>query len=259
MKIEDRLLKLRKEKGFSQEEVANKLNVSRQTISKWETGQSTPDFDKVIPICELFEITSDELLTGKKKEEVIRQEKDSNNMRVKGIGLSLGLYLLSIILFVLLISLVGPIVALGIFFLGVILATALFIYTCVMYKNRSDMKFLKNLIKKIDSTFILVVLTFINLIYDLLVNTWCWNNEFYQEQIYTIYDIIDNGLVMGFIVISNVLILVLGVRYIINAIKCKKEVLLKVSFVLFSFLTSYFVMGSLIQITFDFFSSYLFN
>jgi len=67
MKIEDKLLKLRKEKGLSQEEVADRLNVSRQTISKWETGQSTPDFDKIIPICELYEISCDELLTGKKK------------------------------------------------------------------------------------------------------------------------------------------------------------------------------------------------
>ena len=67
MKIEDKLLKLRKEKGFSQEEVAERLSVSRQTISKWETGQSTPDFDKIIPLCELYEISSDELLTGKKK------------------------------------------------------------------------------------------------------------------------------------------------------------------------------------------------
>ena len=61
MKIEDKLLKLRKEKGLSQEEVADRLNVSRQTISKWETGQSSPDFDKIIPICELYEISSDEL------------------------------------------------------------------------------------------------------------------------------------------------------------------------------------------------------
>lgn len=44
MKIEDKLLKLRKEKGLSQEEVADRLNVSRQTISKWETGQSSPAF-----------------------------------------------------------------------------------------------------------------------------------------------------------------------------------------------------------------------
>ena len=174
MKIEDKLLKLRKEKRLSQEEVAEKLNVSRQTVSKWETGQSSPDLDKIIPLCELYEISSDELLTGKKYEEVIKEEKEYENMKAKGIGLSLGIYVLSIILFVFLISLAGVIVALGIFFLGVVLATTLFIYTCVMYKGKNDMKFLKKLIKKIDSTVILVVLTFINLIFTWLRNTWSW-------------------------------------------------------------------------------------
>ena len=68
MNIGEKLFELRKEKNLSQEEVADKLNVSRQTISKWETNQSTPDFDKIIPICELFEISTEELLTGKKAE-----------------------------------------------------------------------------------------------------------------------------------------------------------------------------------------------
>ena len=66
LNIGEKLFELRKEKNLSQEEVADKLNVSRQTISKWETNQSTPDFDKIIPICELFEISTEELLTGKK-------------------------------------------------------------------------------------------------------------------------------------------------------------------------------------------------
>lgn len=69
MNIGEKLYELRKSKNLSQEEVAEKLNVTRQTVSKWETNQSTPDFDKIIPLCELFEISSDELLTGKKKDE----------------------------------------------------------------------------------------------------------------------------------------------------------------------------------------------
>ncbi len=68
MNIGEKLYELRKEKNLSQEEVAEKLNVTRQTVSKWETNQSTPDFDKIIPICELFGIGSEELLTGKKPE-----------------------------------------------------------------------------------------------------------------------------------------------------------------------------------------------
>lgn len=62
MNLADRILAYRKAKGLSQEELAEVLNVSRQTISKWETGQSQPDLDKLLPLCELFEISSDELL-----------------------------------------------------------------------------------------------------------------------------------------------------------------------------------------------------
>ena len=68
MNFGETLFKLRKEKKLSQEDVADKLNVTRQTVSKWETNQSTPDFDKIVPLCELYEITADQLLTGKREE-----------------------------------------------------------------------------------------------------------------------------------------------------------------------------------------------
>lgn len=68
MNLGERLYELRKSKNLSQEEVADKLNVTRQTVSKWETNQSTPDFDKIVPLSELFEIGVEELITGNKKE-----------------------------------------------------------------------------------------------------------------------------------------------------------------------------------------------
>lgn len=77
MNIGETLYNLRKEKGFSQEEVADELNVSRQTVSKWETGESKPDIDKISPICELFDISYDELLDGrsmKSKENDIHED-----------------------------------------------------------------------------------------------------------------------------------------------------------------------------------------
>ena len=79
MTIGERLLNLRKEKNISQEELADILGVSRQTISKWELDQTTPDFDKLVPLCEYFGITSDELLTGKKNyvEEKAKDKKTS--------------------------------------------------------------------------------------------------------------------------------------------------------------------------------------
>lgn len=67
MNIGERLLKLRKQKGLSQEEIANIIGVSRQTISKWETGESNPDFDKIVPLCDLYNISTDELIRGESK------------------------------------------------------------------------------------------------------------------------------------------------------------------------------------------------
>lgn len=96
----ERLLEYRKAKGLSQEVVAEKIGVSRQTISKWETNQSLPDFDKILPICELFEISTDELMTGKKEEhkqgEVDQKQKEEvlNRKRALVISLSVFLYII---------------------------------------------------------------------------------------------------------------------------------------------------------------------
>ena len=65
MEFSSKLYELRKTKGLSQEELANKLNVSRQTVSKWELGDSTPDMEKLTAISDLFEISLDELVLGK--------------------------------------------------------------------------------------------------------------------------------------------------------------------------------------------------
>ena len=65
MEFNHKLYELRKQKGLSQEELANKLNVSRQTVSKWELGDSTPDMEKLIGLSDLFDISLDELVLGK--------------------------------------------------------------------------------------------------------------------------------------------------------------------------------------------------
>lgn len=65
MEFHNRFYQLRKQKGLSQEEVANRLNVTRQTISKWELGDSTPDMEKLTAIGDLFDISLDELVLGK--------------------------------------------------------------------------------------------------------------------------------------------------------------------------------------------------
>ena len=62
MTLGERLLGYRTNIGISQEKLAEKIGVSRQTISKWETNQSTPDFDKILPLCEVLGITTEELI-----------------------------------------------------------------------------------------------------------------------------------------------------------------------------------------------------
>lgn len=68
MEFNNKLYELRKQKGFSQEELAHRLNVSRQTVSKWEVGESTPDMEKLVAISDLFEVSLDELIKGEKNE-----------------------------------------------------------------------------------------------------------------------------------------------------------------------------------------------
>ena len=65
MEFHNKLYHLRKQKGLSQEELANRLNVSRQSISKWEVGDLTPDMEKLIAISDMFQISLDELVMDK--------------------------------------------------------------------------------------------------------------------------------------------------------------------------------------------------
>lgn len=66
MEFGNRLYDLRKNAGYSQEALAEKLNVTRQTISKWELGESTPDMEKLVAIHDLFNVSMDELMLGEK-------------------------------------------------------------------------------------------------------------------------------------------------------------------------------------------------
>lgn len=55
---------LRRRNGLSQEQLAEKIGVSRQSVSKWESGQSTPELDKLVALCNYFQVTMDQLTTG---------------------------------------------------------------------------------------------------------------------------------------------------------------------------------------------------
>lgn len=77
MNIADRIQSLRKIKGVSQEELADKIGVTRQAVSKWESEQSIPDMEKVILLSDYFEVTTDYLLKGI---ETIKENKKQKNI-----------------------------------------------------------------------------------------------------------------------------------------------------------------------------------
>ena len=75
MNFNEKLFELRKQNGLSQEELSYKLNVARQTISKWEVGTTAPDMDNLIKISKIFEISIDELVGN---ENILKEMKQEN-------------------------------------------------------------------------------------------------------------------------------------------------------------------------------------
>ena len=74
IKFKDRLIKLRKMNGWSQEELGYKLNVSRQTISKWESSDTMPEMDKIIHLSKIYNLSIDELVYGSIKTEEVKND-----------------------------------------------------------------------------------------------------------------------------------------------------------------------------------------
>lgn len=105
MNLSDRIQYLRKVRGISQEGLAEKLGVSRQAVSKWESEQSMPDLDKIISMSDYFEVTTDYLLKGiepvvqKEEEQSIKHRRIASNICYQ---LSLGFVGLGIILSIIL-------------------------------------------------------------------------------------------------------------------------------------------------------------
>lgn len=77
MILADKIITLRKKNGLSQEELAEKMNVSRQSVSKWEGAQSVPDLNKIIMLSEIFGVTTDYLLKDELGEPEFSTAEDS--------------------------------------------------------------------------------------------------------------------------------------------------------------------------------------
>lgn len=86
MNFSERLIKLRKIQGLSQEELGEKLNVTRQTVSKWELGQTTPEMSKLVEMSKLFGVTLDELTDNENIEneniENLNKEENHNKRNI---------------------------------------------------------------------------------------------------------------------------------------------------------------------------------
>ena len=92
MKLAEKLFELRKEKGWSQEKLAEQINVSRQSISKWESGQVFPEIEKIIELSKIFQVTTDYLLLDENSEKtstevILEEDKDKYYKEVKSYGL----------------------------------------------------------------------------------------------------------------------------------------------------------------------------
>lgn len=197
MSLGEKLLKLRKKKGLSQEEVADKLHVTRQTISKWETDQSMPDFDKVVPICQLYEISTEELFCDEVEsshcDESRAQEAanvssstsallEYNHKKALFTTVAVVLYILSVVVIIFFsVVLRSPIIGVCVFFLVIAVATGMLIYIEMMKplvnEQKNELKKEKiltredRLYKQITSVLALLVLA-IYLIVSVLTMRW---------------------------------------------------------------------------------------
>ena len=80
MKFGDKLVGLRKKNGLNQEELAEKLGVSRQSVSKWESNNAYPETDKIVQICNLFDCSMDDLINDNITDIKEIERKDKNNL-----------------------------------------------------------------------------------------------------------------------------------------------------------------------------------
>lgn len=197
MTLGQKLFEMRKKAALSQEQVAEVLGVTRQTVSKWETDQTTPDFDKIIPISKLYNVSVNELFGEETKKEAKINESidnqnsqtndDNNNMSEQEmfelnrkykkrfailLSVAICLYILSVIPFIVFESTALMIVT---FFIMIAAATAMIVFGAVSKpkfgKNKENDLPQNSLYKKICSIMSGIILV-IYLLVSCLTGAW---------------------------------------------------------------------------------------
>ena len=109
MEFGKRIYELRKKFHMSQEQLAEKVGVSRQTISKWELGETSPDIGQAKSISQIFNVSLDELVGGKAS--AITEEKTTNTEKLAGLVIKI----LKIIGVCILVSIISTIIGIILF------------------------------------------------------------------------------------------------------------------------------------------------
>ncbi|HIU52273.1 MAG TPA: helix-turn-helix transcriptional regulator [Candidatus Merdicola faecigallinarum] len=89
--IGETIASLRKEKGMTQNELAEKMNVTDKAVSKWERDLSCPDVNTISKLADILEVSVEELLKAKKKDNLEMKTKDLMNLIFKAVALAMGI------------------------------------------------------------------------------------------------------------------------------------------------------------------------
>lgn len=148
MDFSEKILSLRKSRGLTQEQLAEKLNVSRQSVSKWESGQAIPELETIVALCRVFDITTDYLLKPSEMDELSIKtemlEKQQQQLLIREqrykriftcIMYSLGIYLLFFAVYFIghfYFEIWNP----SVIFAEFLIATAIVIFVCVKKEKK---------------------------------------------------------------------------------------------------------------------------
>ncbi|MDC7288217.1 helix-turn-helix domain-containing protein [Blautia schinkii] len=150
MNFAEKIFNLRKSRNLTQEQLAEQLNVSRQSISKWESGQATPELEKVVAMSEIFDVTVDYLLKPseidelsvkteilEKQQQQLLNRENRRNKLLRCVIYSLGVYLIFFVVFIIghfYFEIWNPAVVLAEFLIATV--AVLFIWAKLWVKNK---------------------------------------------------------------------------------------------------------------------------